>query len=264
MHFNFKGKTVLVTASSKGIGYELAKQFLILNANVCICSRNIKNLKKAKNSLLKFSSSNKFLVVRHDISNINNQSKLIKKIRKKFNSDVSILINNSGGPIPKAADAISLNEWNKALGNNLLSAISISKEVIPKMKKNNWGRIINLTSTTAKEPAANMGLSNVTRAALAAYSKTLSIEIAKFNITVNTILTGGCLTERMNSLIRKNSKNKKDFEKNLKLIINSAPMKRIAHPEEFVKLIIFLASENSSYINGTAIAIDGGVSKNIF
>ena len=80
MNLNFKEKTVLVTAGSKGIGYELAKQFLILNANVCICSRNLKNLKKAKNNLLKFSNPNKLLVIRHDISKTKNQSNLIKKI----------------------------------------------------------------------------------------------------------------------------------------------------------------------------------------
>tara|TARA_B110000003_G_scaffold264770_1_gene289895 strand:+ start:731 stop:1525 length:795 start_codon:yes stop_codon:yes gene_type:complete len=264
MHLNFKEKTILVTAGSKGIGYELAKQFLILNANVCICSRNIKNLNKAKNSLLKFSNSNKLLVVKYDISKIKSQSSLIKKIRKKFSSNVDILINNSGGPPPKKIEDLNLNDWQKSINSNLLSAITLSKEVLKSMKKKRWGRIINLTSTVAREPAKNMVLSNVTRSGLSSFSKTLSIEIAKYGITVNTILTGGCETDRFLDLVKKSSKNKKDYFKNLKILADQSPMKKIAKPDEFVRLIIFLASSYSSYITGTAIAIDGGSSKSIF
>ena len=90
------------------------------------------------------------------------------------------------------------------------------------------------------------------------------MEIADYGITVNTILTGGCLTDRLISLVKNNSSDNKNFKHNLKQIINQTPMKRIAEPNEFVKLIIFLASNHSSYINGTAIAIDGGTSKGIF
>lgn len=264
MIIDFKNKVVLVTASSKGIGFELVKQFLINNAKVCMCSRNNNNLKLAKKKLSQFKQFKNLFVLRHDISNIKSNKYLIKKIKKRFNKNVDILINNSGGPNAKLVESININEWYNALENNLMSAISLSKEALLEMKKNRWGRIINLTSTLAKEPAENMGLSNVTRAALAAYSKTLSIENARFNITVNTILTGGCLTDRLYKLIEGSTKNKNSFRKKLKLIVETTPMKRIANPNEFVQLILFLASDNSSYVNGTSIAIDGGVSKNIF
>ena len=131
--------------------------------------------------------------------------------------------------------------------------------------KKNWGRIINLTSTTAKEPAKGMGLSNVSRAALASFGKTLSMEVAKYGITVNTILTGGVLTDRLKNLIKiriKGSKLKLNDE--ISRISKNIPVGRIAKPEEFIQLILFLASENSSYITGSSIAIDGGTSKNIF
>jgi len=264
MNIDFENKTILITGGSKGIGLELAKQFLELNANVCICSRNKKNLNSARIKLSKNLYKNKLLIIKHDISKLNNQFVLIKKIKKKFKSNVDILINNSGGPPPKRIDELNLKDWNMAINTNLLSAITISKEVIKDMKKKKWGRVINLTSTTAKEPAKNMALSNVTRSALSSFSKTLSMEIAGFGITVNTILTGGCLTNRFLNLVKKKSKRKSDYNKNLKNIINQSLMKRIAEPEEFVQLIIFLASEQSSYINGTAIAIDGGSSKSIF
>ena len=263
MNLNFKDKTILITAGSKGIGLALADKFLNLQANVCICSRNIKNLNTASKKLLKNNDKNKLLILRHDISKLNNQSFLIKKIKKKFNTNVDILINNSGGPKSSKIENLNLEDWKSSINSNLLSAINLSKAVLKEMKKKGWGRIINMTSTTAKEPAINMGLSNVTRAALTSFSKTLSLEVADKGITVNTILTGGCLTDRLINLVKTNS-NKNDFKKNLKNIINQTPMKKIAEPNEFIQLIIFLASEYSSYINGTAIAIDGGSSRSVF
>jgi len=264
MNLNFKEKTILITGGSKGIGFELANQFLKLDANVCICSRDKKNLQNAQKKLLNNNNRNRLLILQHDISKIKKQSLLIKNIKKKFKTNVDILINNSGGPAPKKIEKLDLYDWTKSIETNLLSAITLSNQVLKEMKKNRWGRIINMTSTTAKEPAKNMALSNVTRAALTSFSKTLSMEIADYGITVNTILTGGCLTDRLISLVKNNSSDNKNFKHNLKQIINQTPMKRIAEPNEFVKLIIFLASNHSSYINGTAIAIDGGTSKGIF
>ena len=132
-----------------------------------------------------------------------------------------------------------------------------------KYEKNKWGRIINLTSLTAKEPVAEMVLSNVTRAGMSSFSKTLAIELGKFNITVNTILSGGCLTDRVKDLIRQKYKNQ-NFKKILRKIEKGIPVQRIAETEEFVQAIIFLCSDNASYINGVALPIDGGASKSIF
>lgn len=264
MNISFKNKTVLVTAGSKGIGLEIAKYFISAGANVCICSRKKKNLDNAKKTFLRISEKSKFLCLQKDISIPKNHSIIIKKIKTKFNKSIDILINNSGGPPAKSVEKTTFKDWNLAISSNLMSGVLLSKLVINSMKKKKWGRIINLTSTTAKEPADNMALSNVTRAALTSFSKTLSREVAKYGITVNTILTGGCLTDRFYNLLKKSSKNKKDFDINLKKLISLSPMKKIAKPEEFIQLIVFLASENSSYINGSAIPIDGGSSRTIF
>ena len=137
----------------------------------------------------------------------------------------------------------------------------MSQKVIPGMKKNKWGRIINLTSTTAKEPSPSLVLSNVTRAGVISFGKSLSYEVGIHGITVNSILTGGVLTDRIKSLI---GKDKKKISRTLKKIANNIPVKRIANPDEFIQIILFLCSENSSYINGSAITVDGGVSKSIF
>lgn len=265
INYNFKNKTVLITAASKGIGFELAKQLALLGANVSMSSRNTINLKKAKKIIIGLKKDAKIFTVKQDLENLNSLKNIVTKSEKYFKSKIDILINNSGGPDPKPIIDTSNRDWEKAFNINLKSAIYLSTYVIKNMRKKKWGRIINLTSTTAKEPAKNMCLSNITRSGLISFSKTLSIEVAEYGITVNSILTGGVLTERLKNLLKKSiNKKKYNFEKELKNISKTIPVQRIAKPDEFIQLILFLCSEDSSYVNGTAIPVDGGTSKGIF
>ena len=133
------------------------------------------------------------------------------------------------------------------------------------MIKKKWGRIINLTSTTAKEPAKLMSLSNVTRSGLVSFGKTLSKELSGTGITVNNILTGGVLTDRLLSLVTSNSKNKKSNLKYLlKKIEKSIPSNYLILPNEFAEIVLFLCSDKSNYINGISINIDGGSGNSIY
>jgi 3-oxoacyl-[acyl-carrier protein] reductase len=259
--FDFKNKVVLVLASSKGIGFELAKEFAKNNARVIICSRSLKNLNLAKKKIKSFKIEKKIKFLKTDLSIYKNISLLHKEARKSFNTDIDILINNSGGPAPKMTIDTNKNDWDYVLNNNLKSFIFMSLKVLPGMKKKKWGRIVNLTSTTAKEPAEKMVLSNVSRAAVVAFSKTLSKEIKINGITINSILTGGVLTDRLIQLIKKSNTNVNSVLKN---IAKSIPVQHIAKPSEFVNLILFLCTDEASYINGTAIQVDGGVTKTIF
>ena len=262
--FDFKNKNVLITAGSKGIGFELALQFSKYGGNVAITSRNISNLKNASKKI-NLATNKNILFIKHDLKNINNIKKIFVKFKKHFKSGVDILINNSGGPPPKKVLETTRKNWNEAININLASSIFSSIEAVKDMKRKKWGRIINLTSSTAKEPAQNMCLSNVTRSGLASFGKTLSVEVARSGITVNTILTGGVLTERIKNLIKLRIGNSNlKLEKELKRISNNIPVGRIADPEEFVQLVLFLASEKSSYVTGTSIPIDGGSSKSLF
>ena len=205
MEYNFTGKTVLVLAGSKGIGFEISNQFYQYNADVIIVSRSLENLKKAKKEILKNKlTKGSISIEKFDISNVSKIDTFAKQIEKKYSKSVDILISNSGGPPPKSISQITNKDWQKALNNNLLGAIYFTKVFSKKMIKNNWGRIIYLTSSTAKEPVANFALSNVPRAALSSFSKTLSLEIADKGVTVNNILTGGVLTERLKYLVMKN------------------------------------------------------------
>ncbi len=261
MKFNFRNKLALVTASSKGIGYEIAKQLALNGAKVAISSRSKKNLVAARNKILKEKKNVDCRYFLCDLSKLNQIDALQKKVTKSFKSNIDILVNNSGGPKVLTATKTKLKDWSFALNNNLLSSILMSQKVIPGMKKNKWGRIINLTSTTAKEPSPSLVLSNVTRAGVISFGKSLSYEIGMYGITVNSILTGGVLTDRIKSLI---GKDKKKISRTLKKIANNIPVKRVANPDEFIQIVLFLCSENSSYINGSAITVDGGVSKSIF
>jgi 3-oxoacyl-[acyl-carrier protein] reductase len=263
LNFDFRKKTVLITAGTNGIGLELTKSFLKSGANVATFSRSDKNLNNLSKRCKNFISQKKLLVFKHDLNKLGKENFLIKKIEKYFKNKVDILINNSGGPPPKLITKTSDKDWSKAMNINFFSSLKFSKNVIPGMRSKKWGRIINLTSLTAKEPSKRMILSNVTRAAISSFAKTLSLELEHTGITVNTILTGGCLTDRLINLIKKNSK-KTQITNQLKKLSNQVPVGNIAEPYEFIQTVLFLASNNSSYLNGVSIPVDGGISKSIF
>lgn len=263
--FNFKNKNVFVTAGSKGIGFEIAKNFSKSGANVIISSSNLNNLKKAKKKILQTNKNAKVVTIKYDQEKSGFPKYILKMIKKKSISTIDILINNSGGPPVKNIQSLKKSDWEKALNANLKSAIFTCEAFLPGMIKKKWGRIINLTSLTAKEPSINFALSNVTRAALASFSKTLALEVGKHGITVNTILTGGVITDRLSSLIKKSAiKNKLKYKDQLKIFSDLVPNKYLASTDEFIQLILFLSTSNSSYINGAAIPIDGGSSKSVF
>jgi len=261
MIINLSGKTALVTASSKGIGFAISKALLEAGANVCICSRSEDNLRAAAEEL---ADAERVFAVAGDIADAEFLKQLIARAQERF-GNIDILVNNSGGP--PAGEALSLTEeqWSAAINSNLLSVVRLSSLTIPHMKHHGWGRIVNLTSTAAREPAAGMVLSNVTRAGVAAYTKTLAQEVGPFGITVNTILTGGVLTDRLNSLLERNVKDTgESLPDAIARIEKTIPVRHISTPEEFAQMTLFLVSPQASYINGAAIPVDGGASKSIF
>lgn len=252
----FKDKTIIVTAGSKGIGRAVVRAFLDEGANVATCSRNCEVLSEENKRLFKVSG---------DIKDIKFLSDFHKSVENHFNSSVDILVNNNGGPPPGPAISHGEDAWADAINGNLLSTIRMTNLVIPGMIQAQWGRIINLTSAAAKEPAPGMVLSNVTRAAVAAFSKTMAHEHGPDGITFNTILTGGVATERFQNLVQKQVESTgKTTDEILETINKSIPCGYVSSPEEFANYIIFIASHEASFLNGSAIPIDGGASKGIF
>ena len=261
MKINLKDKKAFIGGSSKGLGYAVAKQLAVCGAMVTLVSRNEPLLKKNMIELKKLTGfDHNYIVVDY------NDSDGYKKIITEFfkTNSVDILINNTQGP--PAGDVFSVNEndYQKSFDLLFKNTINTTNSAIKGMKKNNWGRIINMTSVSVKEPLAYLALSNTIRSAVTSWGKTLSMESGQFNITVNNILTGFFNTERLNQL---NSEKAKKFNVSTDEVFDKmsemVPLKRIGEPEEFGYLVAFLASDYADYINGANIPIDGGLLKSM-
>ena len=262
MKINLSNKKALVGGSSKGLGYAVAKQLASCGAIVTMVSRNESLLKKNIIELKKLTGNDhNYILVDY------NNTKKYKEIIDDFfkTNSVDILINNTQGP--PAGDVLSVSESDYENTFNLLfqNTISTSMAALKGMKKNGWGRIINMTSVSVKEPLSYLALSNTIRSAVTSWGKTLSIESGKYNITVNNILTGFFNTERLKEL---NSEKAKKFnietDEVFQKMSEMVPMKRIGEPEEFGYLVAFLSSEYANYINGVNIPIDGGLLKSMW
>ena len=261
MKINLKDKKALIGGSSKGLGYAVAKQLAVCGAMVTLVSRNEALLKKNIIEL------NKLTGIEHNYLLVDyNQPEKYKQIIEGFfqKNIIDILVNNTQGP--PAGDVFSVNEndYQKSFDLLFKNTINTTNSAIKGMKKNNWGRIINMTSVSVKEPLAYLALSNTIRSAVTSWGKTLSMESGQFNITVNNILTGFFNTERLNQL---NSEKAKKFNVSTDEVFDKmsdmVPLKRIGEPEEFGYLIAFLASDYADYINGANIPIDGGLLKSM-
>ncbi len=261
MKINLKDKKALIGGSSKGLGYAVAKQLAVCGAMVTLVSRNEPLLKKNMIQLKKLTGFNhNYIVV--DYNDSEEYNKIVTEFFKT--NSVDILINNTQGP--NAGDVLSVSESDYKNAFNLLfqNTVNTSMAAIKGMKKNNWGRIINMTSVSVKEPLSYLALSNTIRSAVTSWGKTLSIESGKNNITVNNILTGFFNTERLNQL---NSEKAKKFNVSAEQVFDKmsemVPLKRIGEPEEFGYLVAFLSSDYANYINGINIPIDGGLLKSM-
>ena len=256
MNLSLKNKTAIVCGSTQGIGLAIAKELAKLGATCYLLARNEETLRKAVLQLEKpFSQPHKWFAV--DFSDTARVKTVVEAIVK--NSPVHILINNTGGPpagpVSDATDIAFLQAFNQHLINNHL----LSQTVIPSMRNEGYGRIINIISTSVRIPIDNLGVSNTIRGAVASWSKTLSNEVGKFNITVNSILPGFTKTQRLDSLIEGNAAKAGVDKKVLaRQMENSIPMRRFAEPEEIAAVAAFLASPAASYVNGVSIPVDGG------
>jgi 3-oxoacyl-[acyl-carrier protein] reductase len=263
MDFGLKDKIVLITASSTGIGKAVAELFAQEGCKIAISSRSKENLLSASQELKEKYSLEPFWSV-CDLNKQKDIENTYSAVDAHFGT-VDILVNNCGGPVPGSFQQLEEEDWNAAYEQVLLSVVRFSKLVLPGMMANNWGRIINLTSISVKQPIDNLVLSNSLRAGVTGLTKSLSNEVAKFNITVNNVAPGMTLTGRLYELAVIEAKEKgKSHEEILAEMAKRVPLNRLARPEEIASVVVFLASKQASYVTGNTIQVDGGYVKSIY
>jgi 3-oxoacyl-[acyl-carrier protein] reductase len=256
MDISLKNKYAVICGSSQGIGFAAAKELALNGANCILIARNPEALAGAVKQLANQGDQvHRWMAA--DFSDPAMVEKTIKTIVGKHT--IEILINNTGGPnaapiLDAPTDLFEMTFRQHVICNQILA-----RAVVPGMKEAGYGRIINIISTSVKTPLAGLGVSNTIRLAVAAWAKTLSNEIGRYNITVNNILPGLTETQRLDELVKHSAAlSKNDTEVVEKQMKESVPMKRFGKPGEIANVIAFLASPAASYVNGVNIAVDGG------
>lgn len=256
MNLNLTGKNALVCGSTQGIGKASAIELALLGATVTLLSRNEEALKAVVKELPTPAGQ----VHDYLVADFNYPDQL-KSVIEKFvkNNPVQILINNTGGPPAGQAIDASPEEFIKAFTSHLICNQILVQALVDGMKHAGYGRIINIISTSVKVPLKGLGVSNTTRGAVANWSKTLSLELAPFGITVNNVLPGSTMTGRLDSLIKsKAEKAGKSYDEIKREMIAEVPAGRISEPNEVAAAVAFLASPAAGYINGINVPVDGG------
>lgn len=256
MNLSLEGKNAVICGSTQGIGLAIAEELALLGANCTLIARNEESLQQAIHSLdIALRQEHKYHVA--DFSDVNSVEKVINEHVKDHT--VHVLVNNTGGPAAGPITDAREQSFLDAFNQHLICNHILVKAVVPGMKKEKFGRIINVISTSVKIPLKNLGVSNTVRGAVASWAKTLSLELAQHNITVNNVLPGFTTTKRLETLISTIAKNndvdREIIEANMK---DEVPLKRFAEASEIAAVAAFLASPAASYVNGVSIPVDGG------
>ena len=263
MDLSIKGKNAIVCASSQGLGKSAAVDLAKEGVNLAICSRNQEKINLVKSEIEQVSDV-KVVAIQADLGSENDIDTLFYTAKEQLKT-VDILVNNNGGPPPSTFEELTDQEWQKAFNGTMMSAIRLSRLVLPDMKKRNWGRIINISSISVKTPVNGLFLSNSLRMGVLGWAKALSDEVASNGVTVNTVCPGTTKTERIQEILKAQSESSgKDRKELEEAIAMNIPMKRIGDASDLSALIAFLASEKASYMTGLAIQVDGGSARTFY
>jgi 3-oxoacyl-[acyl-carrier protein] reductase len=263
MQMGLKGTVALVTAASQGLGKAIATELAREGAGIVICARHSDTLEDAADEIRGLSGG-KVVAVTADVSTVQGIEAVMKATIDNFGR-LDILVNNAGGP--PSGDFTRHNDeaWQRAFEQNLMSAVRLVRAALPYLKESGRGRIINLTSTAVKQPIDGLLLSNSIRAGVIGLAKTLSTELAPFNITVNNIAPGRFSTNRIRQLDEARAQaTGSSLAEIQKASEAQIPLGRSGRPEELAYFAVFLASDKASYITGTTTQVDGGMIKGLF
>ena len=257
-------KIALVSGSLQGIGKETAKLFADRGASVILLARNKTKLEGVLSELSVVNKHQKHSILVADFAKPSELQEVIEGFVKRDNRAIHILVNNTGGPAGGLIKDAKPEEFINTFQQHLICNHILAQAIIPGMIEEKYGRIINVISTSVKQPLNGLGVSNTVRGAVANWSKTLANELGAYNITVNNVLPGATNTSRLSDIAKsKASKAQKTTEEIYKTMAMQVPMQRIAEPEEVAKAIAFLASNEADYVNGINLPVDGGRTKSL-
>lgn len=257
MNTGLNGKVAIVCAASDGLGRATADALAAEGCRLAICSRHQVAIDRVAADLRQRHGSD-VLSVEADLRNAPDIARFVSSAADSFGG-VDILVTNVGGPKPGVFDTLTDDDWAEAVNLLLMSVVRLTRAVLPHMRKRGSGRIIHITSVAVKQPVAGLMLSNAVRAAVVGFSKTLSRELAKEQITVNCVAPGYTRTQRVVELNQataaREGKPVQDIEQRL---LANIPAGRLGEPDELASVISYLASDRAAYITGSVIAVDGG------
>ncbi len=257
MKLGIRKKVALITASSSGLGRACAEAIATEGAKVAICARDGTKLKIAADEIAD-KTGTEVLAIRADISNAREIERVVKETVDHFGK-LHILVTNAGGPTSGPFDHLEDRQWQESFNLTMMSVVRLIRAAVPHMKKAKWGRIVNITSLSVKEPLETMIISTSLRSAIHGMTKTLSDQYAKDGITLNNVMPGFMHTPHVEhiaqTLAKKNDTTVEDI---LAGFGEPAPIGRIGRPEELGAVVAFLVSDLASYVTGASIPVDGG------
>ncbi|MGA7160159.1 MAG: SDR family oxidoreductase [Bacteroidota bacterium] len=257
-----RNKIALVAASSQGLGRAIAVSLAGEGATVVICARDKKLLAVAAKEIAAKTKA-EVLPVQADVSKATDIEKLVKTVVKKFGT-IHILVNNAGGPPVETFDRLSDDYWKKGVELTMMSAIRLTRAVIPFMQKQRWGRIITVNSIVGKQPIPELVISSTLRPGLIGLQKVLASQYAKDGILINTVCPGFVMTKRQEEISAvRSSKANITVQEYIKLQTKEIPLGRYGTPEEIADVVAFLASSRSSFLTGATISVDGGMTRGL-
>jgi 3-oxoacyl-[acyl-carrier protein] reductase len=265
MNLKLSGKVAVVCAASQGLGKAAALGFAREGAHVVMCARDRKRLVRAANDIRSTTrrKGQQIIPIVADVSKAVDIGRLVGATVKRFKR-VDILVSNAGGPPALPFQELDDAQWEKGVSLTLMSTIRLIREVLPYMQKQRWGRIITITSLTAKQPSNDLIISSTLRPGILGLSKVLSNLHARDGITVNCVAPGYIMTARQEELSRARAGNRGlSFDQYVEEASKDIPAGRFGHPSELADVIVFLASEKASYISGATISVDGGLVKGL-
>lgn len=264
MDLGLKDKVILVAASSKGLGFAIARQAALEGARVSLGSRSRKNITEAAERIMKEIPEATLFPSVLDVADQASIENWVKASRTELGG-IDGLVVNGGGPAPGTFDELDDADWFSGYENTLMSAVRLIRETLPVMRRNRYGSVLTITSSSVKEPIDNLLLSNVYRAGVTSLVKSLSLQLAADHIRINNLVPGLFDTDRLKELDLRHSREWRLSLENVREInFEKIPAGRYGDPAEFAKAAVFLLSDASSYVTGSTLVIDGGKMRTVW